>query len=230
MILLICCEIATAKDSSDIRKKLKNIMPDVIINDIVELHDNSLYETIINGEIIYFTADLNYVIQGDVFSLKTWQNITENKRAHLRKQALANLDEADMIVYESTDRKSEYTITIFTDIDCSYCQKLHQQMTEYNDLGIRIRYLAFPRAGINSKAFDKSEAVWCSKNRTQSMTDAQAGINLEVNSCESPVKEQYELGRKIGVQGTPALLLAYGRILPGYIPPIRLKQILEKKD
>lgn len=231
MILLwMYCGISTAQDSSDIRKQLKDIMPGIIINDIIALHDNGLYEAIINGEIIYFTADLNYVIQGDVFSLTTRKNITEDKRDDLRKQALASLDEDDMIVYASTNEEVEYTITIFTDIDCSYCRKLHKQMTEYNDLGIRIRYLAFPRAGINSKAFNKSETVWCSKNRAQAMTNAQTGINLKVNNCRSPVLKQYELGRKIGIQGTPSLLLANGRILPGYIPPTRLKQILENEN
>jgi len=216
------------KDDSEIQTKLETIMPGVKIDSVSALSNTGLYEAVINGEIVYFTNDLRYVIQGDVVSLETRQNITENKRINLRKQALASLKEADMIVYEPT-KKTEHTITVFTDIDCGYCRKLHQQMADYNDLGIRIRYMAFPRAGVDSESFDKAEDVWCSDDREQAMTDAKAGVTVETKTCNSPVKAQYELGRKIGVQGTPALFLESGQMLPGYVPPKRLKQMLDEQ-
>jgi thiol:disulfide interchange protein DsbC len=218
---------AFATDNSDIRTQLEKIMPGVTIDAVSNLDTSGLYETIINGEIVYFTQDLRYVIQGDVVSLETRQNITENKRVSLRKQAISGLDEASMIVYEPKETK--YTLTVFTDIDCGYCRKLHQQMAEYNALGIRIRYMAFPRAGVDSESFDKAEDVWCADDRQQALTDAKDGINVESKSCDSPVKAHYEVGRKIGVQGTPALFLESGQMLPGYVPPKRLKQILDEQ-
>ena len=132
-----------------------------------------------------------------------------------------------MIVFEP--EKIEHTITVFTDIDCGYCRKLHQQMDGYNDLGIRIRYMAFPRAGIDSASFDKAADVWCAKDRHQAMDDAKDGIKVSAKSCDNPVKAQYELGRKIGVKGTPALFLESGQMLPGYVPPKRLKQLLDEQ-
>lgn len=217
-----------AEETIDVKAKLEKIMPGVKVDSVAELNNTGLYEAVINGEIVYFTNDFRYVIQGDVVSLETRQNITENKRVSLRKQALASLKEADMIVYEAT-KKTEHTLTVFTDIDCGYCRKLHQQMADYNDLGIRIRYMAFPRAGVDSASFDMAEDVWCSDDRQQAMTDAKSGVTVETKTCNSPVKAHYDLGRKIGVQGTPALFLESGQMLPGYVPPKRLKQILDEQ-
>jgi len=228
LISLFALAQTYAEETVDVKAKLEKIMPGVKVDSVAELNNTGLYEAVINGEIVYFTEDLRYVIQGDVVSLETRQNITENKRVSIRKQALASLKETDMIVYEST-KKAEHTITVFTDIDCGYCRKLHQQMADYNDLGIRIRYMAFPRAGIDSESFNKAEDVWCSDDRQQAMTDAKAGATVETKTCNSPVKAQYELGRKIGVQGTPALFLETGQMLPGYVPPKRLKQLLDEQ-
>ena len=214
-------------DDAEIRASLEKVMPGITIDSVGVLDGTDLFEAVINGEIVYFTNDLRYVIQGDVVSLETRQNITENKRISLRKQALASLNEADMIVFEP--EKIEHTITVFTDIDCGYCRKLHQQMDGYNDLGIRIRYMAFPRAGVDSASFDKAADVWCAKDRHQAMDDAKDGIKVSAESCNNPVKAQYELGRKIGVKGTPALFLESGQMLPGYVPPKRLKQLLDEQ-
>ncbi len=214
-------------DNAEMLAKLKEIMPNVEVESIQPVANTGLYEAVIRGEIIYFSEDLRYVFQGDVIELATRENITENKRVNLRKDALDSLNEADMIVYEP--KKIEHTLTVFTDIDCGYCRKLHNQMAEYNALGIRIRYMAFPRAGIDSEAFDKAEAVWCAKDRRQAMTDAKNGRDVDSKECKSPVQAQYELGRRIGVSGTPALFLESGEMLPGYVPPSRLKKILDSK-
>lgn len=228
VLFLVWTGFVLAEDDAKVRENLEKIMPGITIDSVSALNETGLFEAVVNGEIVYFTKDLRYVIQGDVISLETRQNITENKRVSLRKQALAGLDEADMIVYAPT-KKTEHTLTVFTDIDCGYCRKLHQQMDDYNKLGIRIRYMAFPRAGIDSASFDKAEDVWCSKDRQKAMDDAKDGINVSADSCDSPVKAHYELGRKIGVQGTPALFLESGQMLPGYVPPTRLKQVLDEQ-
>tara|TARA_R110001592_G_scaffold20203_1_gene82175 strand:- start:5294 stop:5986 length:693 start_codon:yes stop_codon:yes gene_type:complete len=219
--------LVQASDTSDIKDKLAKIMPGVTIDSIQPLDNTGLYEAVINGEIIYFSKDARYVFQGDVIYLEKRQNITELKRLDLRKQALASADESDMIIYEP--KKTEYTLTVFTDIDCGYCRKLHQQMEQYNALGIRIRYMAFPRSGIDSESFNKAVDVWCAKDPKQAMTDAKDGKAVNSESCKSPVQAQYELGRRLGVTGTPALFLESGELLPGYVPPTRLKEILEQQ-
>ena len=219
--------LVQASDINDIKDKLATIMPEVTIDSIQPLDNTGLYEVVINGEIIYFSKDARYVFKGDVISLEKRENITELKRDALKKQILASVDEADMIIFEP--KKTKYTLTVFTDIDCGYCRKLHQQMAEYNALGIRIRYMAFPRTGINSESYNKAVDVWCAKDRNQALTDAKNDQPVNSISCDSPVQAQYELGRHLGVTGTPALFLESGELLPGYIPPKRLKEILDQK-
>ncbi len=216
-----------AAGEAAIQAQLESIMPGIEIDSIQPLDNTGLYETVIKGEVIYFSKDLRYVFQGEVIVLETRENVTENKRSNLRRSALAALDEADLIIYEPKETK--YTLTVFTDIDCAYCRKLHQQMADYNDLGIRIRYMAFPRAGIDSESFDKAENVWCAKDRKQAMTDAKNGQQVDSNSCNTPVKAHYEMGRRLGVSGTPSLFLESGEILPGYVSPKKLKQELDRR-
>ncbi|MDF1587799.1 MAG: DsbC family protein [Gammaproteobacteria bacterium] len=225
--ILLWSSITLAADSDDKKALFESIMPGVKIDSVTKLDNTSLYETIINGEIIYFSADGRYVFQGDVISLETRQNVTEAKRIDVRKQTLASLNEDDMIIYEP--KKTEYTLTVFTDIDCGYCRKLHQQMNDYNELGIRIRYMAFPRGGIDSVSYDKAVEVWCANDRHQAMTDAKNDKKVRSEICNSPVKDQYEIGRRLGVTGTPALYLDSGELLPGYVPPKRLKQLLDER-
>ena len=215
-----------AADQAAMKSKLESLMPGSTIASIQEVDNTGLYEVVINGEILYFSEDMRYVFQGDVISLDTRQNLTEEKRTNLRKETLDSFNEADMIVYEPKDTK--YTVTIFTDIDCGYCRKLHQQVAKYNDLGIRIRYMAFPRAGIGSESYDKAVDVWCAKDRQQAMTDAKNGQVVEAEDCDNPVQAHYEAGKNLGVTGTPALFLESGQLIPGYVPPERLKKILDE--
>ena len=215
-------------DNAEMKSKLEAMMPGITIDSIQALDNTGLYEAVLQGEIIYFSEDARYVFQGDVIALETRENITENKRVKLRQDTLASLDEAEMIIYEPKETK--HTLTVFTDIDCGYCRKLHMQMSDYTDLGIRIRYMAFPRAGIDSESFQKAEAVWCAKDRKQAMTDAKNGMDVDSDSCAAPIKSQYETGRRLGVTGTPALFLESGEMLPGYVPPKRLIKLLDERS
>ena len=213
-------------DDEAVKAKFESLVPGMKIDSVAKLADTNFYEAVIGGEILYFSEDGQYAIQGDVIDLKTRLNLTESKRNQIKKQALAELNEDDMIVYEP--KKVEHTLTVFTDIDCGYCRKLHQQMAEYNDLGIRIRYMAFPRSGPGSESYNKAVSVWCSKDKQQALTDSKMGLDIAQVSCENPVAKHFEVGRKMGVTGTPALFLENGELLPGYVPPKELKKILDE--
>lgn len=226
LTVLLLTSAVQAADIEAMKAKLEAAMP-VVVDSIKPLDDSGLYEVVVNGsDVLYFSEDLRYGFQGSVISLETGTNITENKKTDLRKNILASLDESELIIYEPD--KTEYTVTVFTDIDCAYCRKLHNKRAEYNELGIRIRYMAFPRTGIDSKSFDGAEDVWCAEDRNQAMTDAKNGQQVNSKHCDSPVAEQYEMGRKLGVNGTPALFLESGESLPGYVSPKRLRQILDE--
>ena len=217
-------------DDQALKAKFEAMIPGMTIDSIERLEGTNFYETVIGGEIVYFSEDARYVLQGDVIALESRQNITQNKRVALKKKILSSLDEENMIVFEP--EKTAHTLTVFTDIDCGYCRKLHQQMAEYNDLGIRIRYMAFPRSGVGaeSESYNKAVSVWCSDDKHKAMTDSKAGIKVASNTCDNPVKTDYETGVRLGVTGTPALFLDSGELLPGYVPPQRLKQLLDERS
>jgi thiol:disulfide interchange protein DsbC len=131
-----------------------------------------------------------------------------------------------MIVFSPASPK--HTITVFTDIDCTYCRRLHNEVKQLNDLGVKVRYMAFPRAGAGSEPFSKAVSVWCAEDRQQAITDAKAGQPVPTKNCANPVQAQYEVGQTIGVRGTPAIILENGRMLPGYVPAPELVQQLDE--
>ena len=216
-----------ADPTAELQTKLDTLMPDTGLKlEGAKLLDNTgLYEVMMNGEVVYISSDARYVFQGDVISVTTRENLTEARREGVSKTALDAVDEKDFIIYEPA--KTEHTVTVFTDIDCGYCRKLHQQIAEYQSLGIRIRYAAYPRSGIGGESYDKYVNVWCMDDRKKALTDAKNGVALPAGKCDSPIQAQYELGQKIGVTGTPAIFLESGKLVPGYIPPAQLKQMLD---
>jgi len=121
-------------------------------------------------------------------------------------------------------------VTVFTDVSCGYCRKLHSQIADYNKLGITVRYLAFPRAGVPSANADEMQAIWCAKDPLKAMTEAKAGKKVSAASCDAKIAEQYQLGNSFGVNGTPAIVLEDGNMIPGYQPPEDLLRTLEARQ
>ena len=189
-----------------------------------------LFEVVIGGQVLYLSSDGRFVVQGEIIDLGSRANLTENRRGELRGKAIAAMNEKDMVVF-APEGTAKYTVTVFTDIDCGYCRKMHSQMADYNKEGIKIRYLLFPREGLHSESFNKAVSVWCADNRQEAMTKAKRGETVENKTCDNPVQAQYELGQNIGVRGTPSMVLDNGEMLPGYVPPTQLAQMLaENKD
>jgi thiol:disulfide interchange protein DsbC len=181
-----------------------------------------IYELARGTEIAYVSDDGKFAIAGDLYDLQNDKNLTENTRRTERTKLLASLPESQMVVFSPKDPK--YTVSVFTDVDCTYCRKLHSQMAEYNRLGIKVRYLFFPRSGPDTESWARAEAVWCASNRGEAMTRAKRGEELsKPKSCSNtPVAREYQLGEDVGVHGTPAIVLENGEMLPGYLPPAQL--------
>lgn len=185
-----------------------------------------LWELTRNTDIAYVTADGKYAFSGDLIELSTNKNLTELHRRDLRLKAIAAIPESEMLVFGPHDPK--YTITVFTDVDCPYCRKLHSQIAEYNRLGIRVRYLPFPRTGPNSASWTKAEQVWCAPDRNEALTRAKLGQELKDKVCpNNPVAKSYALGQEFAIEGTPAIIMPNGEMLPGYLPPDTLAQRLK---
>lgn len=190
---------------------------------------DGMYEVVYGAKLYYVSADGRYLFSGDLIDLKTRINLTEKNRSDARLKAIESVDESDMIIYKAKGEE-KHTVTVFTDIDCGYCRKLHQGMSEMNELGITVRYLAYPRAGVGSSSYDKAVSVWCAKDRNEAMDEAKRGATPDIVTCDAPVKEQLALGASIGVTGTPALVLEDGTLMPGYLPPKRLAKALEQSS
>ena len=188
---------------------------DYSLNDSVV---DGLYAVSIGSEVIYVSKDGKFLIRGEIYDLQNSVNVTEEKRVLGRLDVMQSLDEETMIIYEP--KKIKHTITIFTDIDCGYCRKFHQQIGDYLDLGIRVRYLSFPRTGPDTESWEKAQSVWCSKNRQDSLDRAKQGKNIDSVFCfDSPVEKHYNLGSVFNISGTPTIVTEKGKVIVGYLPP-----------
>ena len=220
---------ATATTAKDPRAALAAKIPGAKAEELRASPIPGVYELARGTDIAYVSEDGKYAIAGDLFEMGTDRNLPENTRRAERLKLLATVPESQMVVFSPKDPK--YTISVFTDVDCTYCRRLHSQMAEYNRLGIKVRYLFFPRTGPDTESWAKAEEVWCSTNRGEALTRAKRGeaISAPKTCANSPVAREYELGQDIGVRGTPAILLENGEMLPGYLPPQELAAHLKGK-
>ena len=176
-------------------------------------------------EVVYLSADGQYFISGELLNLKTRKNYSEVAKSSVRKKMLDDA-KTTPVVFKAKDEK--HVLQVFTDIDCGYCAKFHREMEQINDKGITIEYLAFPRAGIGSSSYEKIVNVWCADDQQEAMTKSKMRQLIEAKKCENPVKQHYELGQAMGVNGTPALLTESGQLIPGYVPAARLAAMLDE--
>lgn len=189
-----------------------------------------LYKTEIGeGSQVYATADGKYFIAGEVYEVSPGKivNLTDQERNVERAKIIAGINKKDTINFapKGAVKKVMY---VFTDVDCGYCQLLHSKVPEYNELGIEVRYLAYPRAGIPSKSYSKIASAWCAQDRNDAITKLKNRQEIPENVCEgNPVPAQFELGRKIGLSGTPALVFEDGQLIGGYLEPARLIEMLQ---
>lgn len=203
-----------------IRKVLESTQPTIQIQNVQPSPMAGLYEVNIQGgQVIYASADARYFLPGELYEARPegLVNLGEQKRNAWRAERIAALDESDMLVYEPKGERKA-VLTVFTDVDCPYCRKLHAEVPALNDMGIAVRYLAFPRTGLETETHRKMVSTWCADDPLSMMTSAKRGGEVPPADCDDPVAEQYQLGREVGVTGTPALVLKDGTILPGYVP------------
>lgn len=219
---------AAAVDTSHQAAKQK--LTDVIGVEVISLKAspiNGVLEAITDKGVLYISEDGSKLIHGNIYDLNDrMNNLTEAALAGPRLEMLKPI-EKDMLVYKAKNEK--HVVTVFTDVDCGYCRKLHAQMEDYNKLGITIRYLAYPRRGIPSQNADEMQAVWCAKDPLKAMTEAKAGGNIKAADCDIDIAKQYQLGMAFGINGTPAMILEDGTMIPGYQPPESLIKTLDSR-
>ncbi len=208
-----------------IAERLTSAVPGLKVQSVRESEAGGLYEVQSNnGDTIYTTADGQYLLTGDLLKITEngIANVTEEARASQREQAMAAFGDEGVIRFPAENEKA--VINVFTDIDCPYCRKLHDEVPQLNAYGISVNYYAFPRSGPGTPSFQKYVSVWCSEDPRAAMDDAKAGRSVAQASCDNPVLEQYQLGGQVGVTGTPAIVLEDGNMVRGYVPANNLAQ------
>ena len=211
---------------AEIRANISKSFPDVRVDDVRASPMKGIYEVVMGADIAYVSGDGRFLIAGDMYEIGSRTNLTESSRQKARVRALAKLDERDMIVFKPQAVK--HTITVFTDVECGYCRKLHGEISQLNGLGVQVRYLAYPRAGPGTDDWRKMEAVWCSKDRKTAITDAKAGKEVKAEQCAAPIAKQFKLGEQLGVRGTPAIFTNGGDYIGGYLAPAQMVQELDR--
>ncbi len=183
-------------------------------------------EVVVSGQVMYVSDDGKYLMQSQPYDIQAKALVNSEGLLAYRRGLLEKANHGDRIVFAAPNAK--HTITVFTDIECGYCRKLHQDIAELNRNGITVEYLAFPRMGLGSKDYTDMISVWCASDRRKALTDAKQGKPVTTKNCTNPVAMQYALGQQLGVNGTPAIFAADGSQLGGYLPPAQLKAALER--
>jgi thiol:disulfide interchange protein DsbC len=230
----IAQEAAGERVPSDLRNKLVMALEVASENQlqIVDIKTTPLpdiFEVELNtGELLYSDASGDYLFAGDMYRTTPdgLMNLSSTTRQSRTSEKIAAIPESEMIVF-TPERAVRAAISVFTDVDCTYCRALHRDLETLLEMGIEVRYLAYPRGGEQAGSFDKMISVWCSDDRKKSLTQAKNGQNLPVRDCETPVLAHYQLGNELGISGTPAIVFPDGRLIPGYLDAETLASMLE---
>jgi thiol:disulfide interchange protein DsbC len=232
-ITILCGEVMsaaapTAQSATDaVVAKLKALRPELPIESVTSAPIPGMFAIQLEGgSVLYASNDGRYLIAGDLFEMgETLINVSEQARDEKRKELIASVSTGDMAIFPAQGKRKA-VITVFTDIDCGYCRKLHQEVPQMNKMGVEVRYLAYPRGGVGSPGYDKLVTAWCSTNRPDAITRMKRGEELAPKKCDNPVAHEYELGHLVGLTGTPAIVLEDGRLVGGYVSANQLGEML----
>lgn len=216
---------ATEEQYAELKMLISKSFPGAEITGFKDSAIPDVLEFNLGAQVLYVTKNGRFLFKGDIYDLVTQENITEKSAQASRVATLEAFGEENMLVYKAKDQK--HFVTVFTDIDCPYCRRLHDEIDEYLAKGISVRYFFLPFKG--KKSLEKSVSVWCSKNPTKAMTDAKKGRRIRSATCEHPIDAHMGIGRDFGIRGTPAIVLENGEMIPGYRPVKDVAKMLESK-
>jgi thiol:disulfide interchange protein DsbC len=227
-ILFGLCSVSAWADATEedlVRKAIATLAPDAIIESVQPTTMPGLYHAVIGGNDVYVSADGKFLMNGALWDVSDKRNLTEVARSARRKDALGAIGPEQRIVFAAAQPK--HTITVFTDLDCGYCRKLHENIAAYNQAGISVEYLLFPRGGLDSPSYDNAVSVWCADDNQKALTLAKQGQLPPPKICPNPIREEFQLGQRIGVGSTPTIVTESGAMLLGYVSPEQLLVQLE---
>lgn len=221
--------LAATPPTDDVRKALAQHSPDLVAERLSSSPAPGLFHVVLGGTSGYVTQDGRFFIPGDLLDIQARKNLTEDVRKAERIELLQTLGPDEQIIFAA--KRSKYAVTVFTDVDCGFCRKLHSEIATLNDIGITVKYVAFPRSGPGTESWSKMEGVWCSADRNTVLTRAKLGETIvkPANCVSEAIARDFKLGEQIGVQGTPTIVLQDGSVIGGYVSPEQLKQQLDQQ-
>jgi thiol:disulfide interchange protein DsbC len=218
-------QAAEKPEDATARAALQQLVPQIKIDTVEAAPLPGYRQVLIGSQIVYVSDDGKYMLQGTLYDVQNKHDLTASRLAVDHKRKVDAVPVSKRVVFAPA--KPKYKVTVFTDLDCGYCRKLHSQIADYNKLGIEVDYLFFPRSGLNSPSYDKAVSVWCAKDRNAAFTAAKAGKTPAPAKCDNPVAEEYKLGAQVGVDGTPSVYAPDGTRIGGYLSPTEMLAKLE---
>lgn len=213
------------RDETRVRQAIATLAPDAKIESLRPSAMPGVYEAVVGGTEVYVSADGKFLLTGALWDVGAAKNLTEQTRAVRRKDALATIGTEQRIVF--APEQPRHRITVFTDLDCGYCRKLHDEVAAFNEAGISVEYVLFPRGGMDSPSHAAAVSVWCADDRKQALTLAKRGEAVAPKICPNPIREEYQIGQRIGIASTPTIVTENGNLILGYVPP---QQLLAQLD
>ncbi|WP_189440833.1 DsbC family protein [Rhodanobacter panaciterrae] len=215
-----------------VQQAIKGLSANIQVDSIDPAPMPGFYQVIAGGQMVYVSTDGKYLMHGDLIDLGKHQNLGDAAWSRFRKDELAKVPASQRIVFAPAHPK--YTVTVFTDVNCGFCRALHEHVAEFNKAGIAVEYLAWPREGVTSTSgrptptYTEMVSVWCASDRKAAFTAAKEGHAPKAATCTNPVEDQFNLGLKLGVNGTPTIIGPDGSTLGGFVTPDQLLQALQK--
>ncbi|KAF1006357.1 MAG: Thiol:disulfide interchange protein DsbC [Luteibacter sp.] len=235
--LLLGAFAATAAAADDAgkaaREAVEALAPGIKVESVTPAPMPGFFQVVASGRMVYVTADGRYMINGNLVDLKDKTDLSAQSWAVTRKAALAKVPASERLVYSPANPK--HTVTVFTDVDCGFCRQLHAHIDEFNKQGIAVEYVFWPREGLKTTAgndtpsYTKAVSVWCASDRKNAFNEAMSGAAVKPASCTNPVKDEFELGERLGVNGTPTIVTENGDVVGGYLTPAQLLKALTTK-
>jgi len=212
--------------SADTIEKLQESLPGITKDQISASPVKGVYQLDLNDKFAYVTEDGNYLFTGELVDLEAGVNISQLQLGKKRVSKIAAIPDESFIVFPAKEKK--YSVTVFTDIDCSWCRRFHEEIEDYNSKGIEVRYLLRPRSGPQAKSWQKADTVFCSKNQQRNLTKAKQGQEVSAKKCDkTPTMSNVALAQELGFMGTPVVLTEGGQYVGGYVAPAELLQKLQ---
>jgi thiol:disulfide interchange protein DsbC len=227
--LFLCTSVQAESTLAQIEAKIAERLPGIAISSLDNTPIPGLYELVSDGQIYYVDESAEYLVDGNLIRLGDRANLTDSRLGGIHLSLIEAIGEENMLIYEP-EKPSTRSITVFTDISCGYCRRLHAELHNLLDSGVRVRYLLFPRAGLGSQGYKDLESVWCADNPQEAMTNAKAGGEIEPKSCPNPIEQHVALAERLGLRGTPLIYTDGGQKIPGYREASALASLVKSSE